>query len=174
MAEAGPGGDRATQPNDAWWRGRRGEWYVVLQFVLFALVAAGPPTWDGLPAWPIPDGPMAAGAGALLIAGGAALAIAGARQHGAGLQALPYPRDGGTLLISGPYRIVRHPIYSGAVCIALGWAVWRRGWFTLSYVALLFALFDAKARREERWLVERFPSYAGYQRRVRRLVPFLY
>jgi protein-S-isoprenylcysteine O-methyltransferase Ste14 len=42
------------------------------------------------------------------------------------------------------------------------------------YAALLFLLFDAKARREERWLVEKFPSYAGYQRRVRKLVPFLY
>jgi protein-S-isoprenylcysteine O-methyltransferase Ste14 len=174
MAEARPGGDGATRRAEAWWRGRRGEWYVVLQFVLFALVAAGPTTWNGQPAWEFPDGRVVSAAGAVLIAGGAVLAIAGARQHGAGLQALPYPRQDGTLLDSGPYRIVRHPIYSGVVCIAFGWAIWRRGWLTLLYAALLFLLFDAKARREERWLVEKFPSYAGYQRRVRKLLPFLY
>ena len=42
------------------------------------------------------------------------------------------------------------------------------------YAALLFLLFDAKARREEAWLVEKFPSYAEYRRRVRKLVPFVY
>jgi protein-S-isoprenylcysteine O-methyltransferase Ste14 len=47
------------------------------------------------------------------------------------------------------------------------------GWLTLAYAALLSVLFDAKARREERWLVEKFPSHADYQRRVRTLVPFV-
>ena len=158
----------------AWWRGGRGEWYVVCQFVLFALVAAGPATWHGWPAWPFPDGWVVTSAGIILLAGGAALAIAGALQHGSGLQALPYPRAGCAVILSGPYRLVRHPIYSGALFMAVGWATWRRGWLTFLYAALLFLLFDAKARREERWLVERFPSYAEYQRRVRKLVPLLY
>ena len=174
MAEQKPDVNRATRREGAWWRGRRGEWYVVTQFALFALVAVGPPTWNGQPAWAFPDGWVVSAAGAVLIAGGAVLAIAGARQHGAGLQALPYPREDGTVLYTGAYRLVRHPIYSGALCIAFGWAVWRRGWLTLVYAALLFLLFDAKARREERWLVEKYPPYAAYQRRVRRLLPFFY
>ena len=174
MAEAEPGGDRARRRNGVWWRGHRGEGYVVLQFVLFALVAAGPSTWNGHPAWAFPNGWVMSAAGAVLIAGGAALAIAGAWQHGSGIRALPYPRDDAEALYTGPYRLVRHPIYSGVVCIAFGWAIWRRGWLTLVYAALLFLLFDAKARREEQWLVEKFPSYAGYRRRVRKLLPFLY
>ena len=174
MAEQKPAGNRATRRETAWWRGRRGEWYVATQFVLFALVAAGPATWRGWPPWPFPGGRLASGAGGVMMAVGLALAIWGARLHGAGLQALPYPREGGAVLDTGPYRIVRHPIYSGAVCIAFGWALWRQGWLTLAYAALLLLLFDAKARREERWLVEKFPSYAAYQRRVRKLVPFLY
>jgi protein-S-isoprenylcysteine O-methyltransferase Ste14 len=112
--------------------------------------------------------------GAVLLAGGAALAVAGGMKHGPGLSALPYPRADATLLVTGPYRIVRHPICSGAVIVAFGWALWRHGWLTLVYATLLFLLFDAKARREEQWLVERFPSYKAYQRRVRKLVPFLY
>jgi protein-S-isoprenylcysteine O-methyltransferase Ste14 len=35
-------------------------------------------------------------------------------------------------------------------------------------------LLEVKSRREERWLREKFPEYAAYQRRVRRLIPFLY
>jgi len=161
-------------PDRGWWRGRRGEWYVVLQSVLFVLIAAGPTTARGWPARPFPAGHLVDAVGAILTFGGAALAISGALKHGAGLTALPYPREGGTALYTGPYRIVRHPIYSGAVFVAFGWALLRHGWLTLGAAALLFALFDAKARREERWLVEKFPSYAGYQRRVRKLVPFLY
>ena len=174
MAEQTPNGDRGGRPDPAWWRGQRGEWYVVIQFVLFALIAVGPTEWRGWPAWAFPDGWLVSAAGIVLIAGGAALAIAGVLKHGPAVSALPYPREGGTLLHTGPYRFVRHPIYSGAVFIAFGWAIWRHGWLTLVYAALLFLLFDAKARREERWLVEKFPSYTGYQRRVRKLVPFLY
>jgi protein-S-isoprenylcysteine O-methyltransferase Ste14 len=159
---------------EAWWRGRRGEWYVVIQFVLFALVLAGPATWRGWPPWPFPGGRLVPGVGGAMMVAGLALAVWGARLHGDRLQALPYPREDGTALYTGAYRIVRHPIYCGAVLVAFGWAILRHGWLTLAYAALLFALFDAKARREERWLVEKFPQYAAYQRRVRKLVPFLY
>jgi protein-S-isoprenylcysteine O-methyltransferase Ste14 len=38
----------------------------------------------------------------------------------------------------------------------------------------LAPLFDAKARREERWLRQKFPEYAGYERRVWRFVPWIY
>ena len=161
-------------PHEAWWRGRRGEWYVAAQFVLFALVAAGPATWHGWPPWPFPGGRLAGIAGGAMIIAGLALAIWGGLKHGGGLQALPYPREGGTAFYTGPYRFVRHPIYGGALAVAFGWALWREGWLTLAYAALLFLLLDAKARREEAWLVEKFPSYEEYQRRVRKLVPFVY
>ena len=162
------------QRDAAWWRGQRGEWYVVIQFVLFALVAAGPVTWRGWPPWRFPGGEPVGIIGVAMMVAGLALALWGGLKHGSGLQALPYPREGGTALYAGPYRLVRHPIYSGAVCVACGWALWRHGWLTLAYAALLFLLLDAKARREERWLVEKFPSYGDYQRRVRKLIPFLY
>ena len=158
----------------AWWRGHRGEWYVVAQFALFVLVAIGPTTWHGWPAWAFPDRRLTSVAAGVLLIGGASLAIAGARKHGSGLRALPYPAEGAAVLVSGPYRVVRHPMYCGASFVAFGWALLLQGWLTLAYAALLFLLFDAKARREERWLVEKFPSYADYQRRVRKLVPFVY
>ncbi|RPI93163.1 MAG: isoprenylcysteine carboxylmethyltransferase family protein, partial [Chloroflexi bacterium] len=45
---------------------------------------------------------------------------------------------------------------------------------TLIYAGLLFVFFDIKTRREERWLARKFPEYAGYQQRVRKLIPFIY
>ena len=91
-------------PTEAWWRGQRGEWYVVAQLAPFVLVAAGPTTWRGWPAWAFPDGRLVSVAGGVLLAGGAVLAIAGARKRGSGLRALPYPAGGAAVLEAGPYR----------------------------------------------------------------------
>ncbi len=54
------------------------------------------------------------------------------------------------------------------------WALVVQSWLTLGYVVALFVFLDAKARREEKWLTERFPGYVAYQRRVRKLIPFVY
>jgi len=78
------------------------------------------------------------------------------------------------LVDSGPYAIVRHPIYSGLIIAALGWALVVHGMLTRAYTVALFAFFDIKSRREERWLCEKFSEYGEYQRRVRKLLPWLY
>jgi protein-S-isoprenylcysteine O-methyltransferase Ste14 len=157
-----------------WWQGKRGEWYVVLQVGLLILVAIGPRTWPGLPAWsPGWSGLGTIGGGPLFLAG-ALLAVAGVLSLGRNLTPLPRPKDDATLVVAGAYRLVRHPIYSGLAAMAFGWGMWVHGWLTLGYALLLFVFFDCKSRREERWLREKFPEYAAYQRRVRKLIPFIY
>jgi protein-S-isoprenylcysteine O-methyltransferase Ste14 len=76
-----------------------------------------------------------------------------------------------SLRTDGPYAITRHPIYTGLVGMLLGTAMindfgrWgRRVRPRRLYLVL-------KARAEERLLSEVFPEYAGYRRRVPRLVP---
>ncbi len=49
-----------------------------------------------------------------------------------------------------------------------------QGILTVGYAVLLFLLFDMKSRREECWLAANYPDYPDYQKRVRRLIPFLY
>ncbi len=61
---------------------------------------------------------------------------------------------------------MRHPVYGGVILIGLGWLL-ADAPLGLVPTALLAALFDLKGRREEAWLIERFPEYAptGHARR---------
>ncbi len=93
---------------------------------------------------------------------------------GRNLTPLIVPKTGAELMESGPYRLVRHPIYSGIIQMACGWGLWTGGWLTLCYTGILFLVFDRKLRREEALLLQTFPGYAAYARRVKRLIPFLY
>ena len=85
-----------------------------------------------------------------------------------------HPRRDAPLVESGAYRLARHPIYGGLVIGSVGWALVTASPLGLALAAILFAFFDLKSRREEAWLVDRFPAYDAYRRRTRRLIPFVY
>jgi protein-S-isoprenylcysteine O-methyltransferase Ste14 len=77
------------------------------------------------------------------------------------------------LVTSGPYRFVRHPIYSGLVLggVATGIAL---SWFWLVPVAIAGVYFIYSATVEERFLTEQFPdAYPAYKRGTKMLVPFV-
>ena len=162
------------QTRAPWWKNTRGEWYVIVQTVLFALIAFGPAWLDIRPE--LPGGVHAAALviGGRLAGAGLLLALAGLLALGSNLSVLPHPKDDAELVESGPYRIVRHPIYSGLILGAVGWALLNASLLTLIYAALLFVFFDIKSRREERWLRHKFAGYAAYQARVSKLIPFIY
>ena len=157
-----------------WWKGRRGEWLVAVQIALMALVFFGPRTLPGGFVGPIPFPSICHILGGVLMAAGGALLIAGFLRLGRGLTPLPYPKDGSVLVQTGPYALVRHPMYGGGILLALGWALYVRSWATIGYAILLFLFAEVKSRREEEWLAQRFPAYADYRRRVRKLIPFVY
>ena len=157
-----------------WWHGARGEWLVVIQVVLIGLVFFGPRTVAGQPAWPFPFPHVFSIMGGVSMLTGGVLFVSGLVRLGPGLTPLPYPKDGAALVRKGPYAIVRHPIYSGGLILALGWALYIQGWLTLGYVFVLFVFLDMKSRREEKWLMERYPEYAEYQKQVHKLIPFVY
>jgi protein-S-isoprenylcysteine O-methyltransferase Ste14 len=78
------------------------------------------------------------------------------------------------LVTSGPYRFVRHPIYSGILLAAAGTAL-ALGWFWLIVVGLAGIYFIYAATVEERYLTEQFPdAYPDYKRSSKMLVPFLF
>jgi len=157
-----------------WWKGIRGEWYVVVQVALFVLVVFGPRIWTGVPDWTFPYTLFGSIAGGVLLFTGGLLSLVGVFKLGDNLTVLPRPKDEATLAVTGPYRIVRHPIYSGVILMAFGWAFWLHSWLTIGYAIILSIFLDVKSRREEEWLKERFSDYAAYRKRVRKLIPFIY
>ena len=77
------------------------------------------------------------------------------------------------LVTSGPYRLVRHPIYSGILVAGVGTAV-ALGWLWLTAVALAGVYFLYSAIVEERYLTGQFPdTYPVYKRSTKMLVPFI-
>lgn len=155
-------------------KGSRGEWYLAVQASLFLLLAFGPHSGRGVPAWSAPYTWIGTLGGGILLGAGTILAATGAVCLGKNLTPLPCPKENATLIITGAYRFVRHPIYSGITLIAFGWGMWLNSWLTVGYALLLFAFFDIKSRHEERLLAEKFPEYDAYRKRVRRLIPFVY
>ena len=156
-----------------WWRGHRGEWYVVIQFALFGVVLAAPWVW-AMPAWPGWASVVGRIAGILLGAMGLFLIAGGIWTLGRNLTAVPHPKEDATLVVGGAYGLVRHPIYSGIVLGSLGWGLLLNHLLTLALAVVLFIFFDVKSRREEKWLARKFPHYVAYQKRVRKLLPFIY
>lgn len=78
------------------------------------------------------------------------------------------------LITTGPYAIVRHPIYTGILLAFVGSAAAIGEWRGIIGVALAFFSFLFKLRIEERWMRERFgDAYGDYSRGVAALVPFV-
>jgi len=77
------------------------------------------------------------------------------------------------LVTSGPYHLVRHPIYSGILVAGLGTAV-ALSWLWLVFVILAGAYFLYSAAVEERFMNEQFPDvYPSYKRSTKMIVPFI-
>jgi protein-S-isoprenylcysteine O-methyltransferase Ste14 len=79
------------------------------------------------------------------------------------------------LIQTGPYRWVRHPIYSGLLIAVLGTVLIQDRWLGLVSLALVSLAFWFKLRREEAWMMEVFGErYARYRAHTARLFPYLF
>ncbi len=77
------------------------------------------------------------------------------------------------LVTSGPYRLVRHPIYSGILVANVGTAM-ALSWFWLAAFGLAAIYFVYSATVEEKFLTEQFPeAYPAYKRSSKMLIPYL-
>ena len=151
--------------------GERGEWWVVAQGALFAAAVIAPrkgPAWS--PGWRRAGRAI----GLPLALAGAGLGAAGFRALGENLTPLPHPKDDATLVQEGVYSLVRHPIYSSMILSTLGAGLLTANRTRTLLGFVFFAFFDAKARREEAWLTEKFPAYPTYRRSAKKLIPWVY
>jgi len=122
----------------------------------------------------VPQGQMTSLAGLLIVVIGLGFTV-WARVHlGRNWSGTVTLKADHELVRSGPYSIVRHPIYTGLLLGFLGSAVALGEWRGLLATALVFAGFWRKLRLEERWMREVFgPQYERYQAEVPALIPGL-
>lgn len=160
---------------EGWRHGSRGEYWVVVQGFLmigFVLLPLYRPAGLTLPSPPWLYGMW--GIALILELSGLLFIGKGIGDLGQNLTPLPYPKQDGQLVQTGVYGIVRHPIYSGVILMALGWALFHGSLSHVLGTLILVIFFDAKANREEGWLMEHYPDYGDYKSRVKKLLPWLY
>lgn len=118
--------------------------------------------------------PWLEGVGLAAFVSGLAVAIWARRSLGRNWGMPMSEKDNPELVTSGPYRTVRHPIYSGILLAMVGTAL-ATSWYWLIVVGLLGAYFVFSAVMEERYMTGRFPdSYPEYKRATKMLIPFLF
>ena len=117
--------------------------------------------------------PLTGSIGVVLCAAGIALAI-WARIHLGKNWGIPMSsKKDAELITTGPYALVRHPIYTGVLCAALGSAL-AEGIIWLFFFILFCAYFLWSAKIEEKIMYEQFPvEYPLYKKRTKMLIPFI-
>ena len=152
----------------------KGVGYVLLQGILIGLILFGPQGFLLLPQSLGALLPCLQVLGAGICTLGLLLSFIAALRLGKNLTPLPCPKDDCQLIQLGLYRFVRHPIYSGVLLVGFGWLLIYPYALILLYVLALAIFFEFKIKLEERWLLEKFPAYAEYCKRVKKLIPWVY
>jgi len=84
-------------------------------------------------------------------------------------------KDEQKVISTGPYAMIRHPMYSGAFIMLLGIPLALGSWWAFIFVFLLFAAIVWRLLEEEKFLSKNLPGYTGYRENVPyRLIPFIW
>jgi protein-S-isoprenylcysteine O-methyltransferase Ste14 len=85
------------------------------------------------------------------------------------------PRSADRMVIDGPYRLIRHPMYAAALMIALGLACLIQSWSVFGVFCIYLALILLLIPMEEEGLRKAYgEQYDAYRQKAKRLVPFVY
>lgn len=97
-----------------------------------------------------------------------------ARLHlGRNWSSSPNMKVGHTLVTSGPYQLIRHPIYTGVLTAILGSALVNSLWFII--LAFASFVFVRRVRKEEGYMLNLFPNeYPEYKKHTWALIPYVW
>jgi protein-S-isoprenylcysteine O-methyltransferase Ste14 len=90
------------------------------------------------------------------------------------LRIFPEPKQDIRLVTSGPYRFIRHPMYTSVLLMMISFVVQAPSLETIILWLLLLTVLLAKIRIEERLIPLHFPEYILYQQRTWKLIPLIY
>ena len=122
----------------------------------------------------LPRGPTAYWIGIAMLIAGLGFSIWARRRLGRNWSGTVTLKENHELIRTGPYRWVRHPIYTGLLLAFLGTAVALCEWRGIAATVLVAAAFLLKIRTEEDWMTETFgDDYRRYRAEVRALIPFI-
>ena len=122
----------------------------------------------------LPWAPWTFWVGAALAAAGLLFSIWARHELGRNWSGTVTIKEGHELVTSGPYALVRHPIYTGLLLAFAGSALARGEWRGVLALLLAFWALWRKLGIEERWMREQFPdAYPAYAGRVAALLPFV-
>ncbi len=86
----------------------------------------------------------------------------------------PLVREGAKLITKGPYRFIRHPMYTAVLTTLTPLVVDYFSWYRLGMLLALLITLCIKCRFEENRLIEAYPEYKDYMKTTRRIIPFVY
>jgi protein-S-isoprenylcysteine O-methyltransferase Ste14 len=113
-------------------------------------------------------------AGVAVCAAGVAFAIWARRTLGTNWSGNPTIKEGHELVEAGPYRLVRHPIYTGIIVGIIGTGLGSGRVFNLYVFGLTVVGLWVKLKIEEKLMLRQFPGlYPGYMKRTKALIPFV-
>lgn len=118
---------------------------------------------------------LLASSGSLLAVAGAGLVLRSRAELGRAWSLVPMADQGTGLVTTGPYRLVRHPIYLGLAVLAMGEALAFSSWPAfLILICGIVPTFAWRARAEETLLSRAFgESYALYRKQTKMIIPHL-
>jgi protein-S-isoprenylcysteine O-methyltransferase Ste14 len=146
--------------------------FILLIAIVLLSTTRIPLPWLYLQLWP--DGFWSFWLGAAVTIAGLLFAV-WARVHlGRNWSSSVTIKQGHELITTGPYAVVRHPIYTGILIGLLGSTIARSQVRGLIAFGLFFLVFWMKLRMEEQWMRSQFgDTYASYAHQTAALVPYL-
>lgn len=87
---------------------------------------------------------------------------------------MPEPLHNALLITSGPYRLLRHPMYTAVILFAIGVSTMDYTLYRAIATLLLIVVLIIKLNREEKMLLKKFSEYENYKSSTYKLIPYIY